>query len=1016
MTHLLTSCLYKKRHALSTFAISLRGKVIPALFLLSFMIVGKACVRTSSPVAGLTSAIALGTGIAVETIPTHDGVVRVRLLSDALVHVETSASLDPAADPRTLVVTPMVAATTFAGPTAVMREETAEGILLRTKALAVSISKADGCVRVDRVSGATLLESVCATDIARPLKGLEFRVPHLRAAYGLGQNFQNPQTSDGDLRGRVLDPGPFGNELRGFSGGANSVNQFPVIHAALEGTDAFAVFLDNPYRQRWDVGTRGWDVRTYGDVLRYFVTAAPDLASNRRAYMALTGTSPVPPRKAFGLWVSEFGYDSWDEIAGVRAGLEAAGIPFDGFVLDLQWFGGSFFGPDARMGTLRFDERPGRFPDAEATVQRFARDGLGLILIEESYVDSRLPEHATLAEKGFLVRNCAVCEPSFLSSNPWWGKGGMLDWSNPEAADWWHDTKREPLVRMGVVGHWTDLGEPEMYDPHGWYYGFSEQRLHAHADVHNLYALLWTAGIRRGYDRNAHARRPFILSRAGTSGIQRTGAALWSGDIGANLGALKAQANAQMQMTFSGVDYYGSDAGGFHRYSLDGDVDALYTQWFAQSAILDLPLRPHAWNTDGSHRTSPAAIGHVPSNRANAVERYRLFPYLYSLAHAASEAGDPIIAPPILAWPDDPELEGLGHEKLVGPSLLAGFVADYAGTARSFYFPNAGWYDFRTGRHAAKGPAWEPAVPAVDARGLFALPLFARDGAIVPLLDAAILDAPADLQGRYGLTMRVFPSRVASTARFTLREDDGTTVAYGRGEVARTRLEATSESGRVGEVIVGETKGRFEGMGTTRPVTLEIALGMKGGAVAGINVGGIELPACGPEVVTALGETREPRARAHTEAPAWRATAPCYVATPAPGTRFVVAWLGDLPRDAATTITLRWRKEADGPRPATRDVLIACDGARTNPGEAIFAVGSHPSLGAWDLARSVRLEPVLYPRWARLVEDFAVGSEVQWKCVKLRATDRALVEWQAGPNGNFRVEDGRFPQPVEGRF
>ena len=77
----------------------------------------------------------------------------------------------------------------------------------------------------------------------------------------------------------------------------------------------------------------------------------------------------------------------------------------------------------------------------------------------------------------------------------------MVDWTNPAAGDYWHDLQRMPLIRDGVSGHWTDLGEPERYDPKASYYGFPELGLHEHRDVANAYNFRWAESIARGYER-----------------------------------------------------------------------------------------------------------------------------------------------------------------------------------------------------------------------------------------------------------------------------------------------------------------------------------------------------------------------------------------------------------------------------------------------------------------------------------------------------------------------------------
>ncbi|RXL52317.1 hypothetical protein EO238_34025, partial [Citrobacter sp. AAK_AS5] len=78
---------------------------------------------------------------------------------------------------------------------------------------------------------------------------------------------------------------------------------------------------------------------------------------------------------------------------------------------------------------------------------------------------------------------------------------------------------------------------------------------------------------------------------------QRHGVAMTSGDIASNLESLATHLNAQLHMSFSGVDYFGSDVGGFLRRGLTGEaLDDLYTRWFATNAWLDVPLRPHTEN------------------------------------------------------------------------------------------------------------------------------------------------------------------------------------------------------------------------------------------------------------------------------------------------------------------------------------------------------------------------------------------------------------------------------------
>ena len=172
----------------------------------------------------------------------------------------------------------------------------------------------------------------------------------------------------------------------------------------------------------------------------------------------------------------------------------------------------------------------------------------------------------------------------------------MIDWTQDKAGDYWHDQKRQPLIEGGVIGHWLDLGEPERYAPKDWVFGVLPDK-HEHKDYHNLYNFKWAQSIAGGYARHSVKRRPFMMARSGAPGIQRFGVSMWSGDIGSNLENLANQMNVQMHMSMSGVDYFGSDIGGFHRGELKGEnLDTVYTQWFADGMMLDVPGRPHTDN------------------------------------------------------------------------------------------------------------------------------------------------------------------------------------------------------------------------------------------------------------------------------------------------------------------------------------------------------------------------------------------------------------------------------------
>ncbi|HWM88361.1 MAG TPA: TIM-barrel domain-containing protein [Kofleriaceae bacterium] len=735
----------------------------------------------------------------------------VEIEQDDRVHFELAAADGAFAPGRPIFTTPMIAPDkASSGPRTLRRS----GRTLITAELSIRVGE-DLCVDLQR-DGARLAR-LCPTvgpDGAR----LAITPPAGAGAYGLGQSCVEPGLTGGDWSGRVRRPASeFGNKMLRFDGGACGDTQFPVLHA-IGRRQHLALFVDDVRAHTWDLRREPWSMVTPGRELRWYVMAGDTPLDLRAGYMSLTGRPPVPPRAAFGLWVSEYGYDDWAELEGVLAGLRRHGFPVDGFVLDLQWFGGiREKSPHTSMGKLAFDTS--HFPDPAGKLADLRGRGVGIMLIEESFVGGALPEHARLAEQGFLAARESG-EPVRLAEPSWWGVGGMIDWSNPAAGDFWHDWKRQPLVALGVVGHWTDLGEPELFDPAARYHGFAGIG-RDHAAVHNLYNLAWAESIARGYRRHRVARRPFILSRSGTAGIQRHGAAMWSGDLGSRFTSLAVQQRNQLHMTMSGVDYYGSDVGGFSRDALGagGDMDELYTRWLIDSAATDVPLRPHTFNLGNTQQTSPDRIGHRPSNLAAVRQRYELVPYLYSLAHRAHRTGEPVFPPLFLHHPDDPAVREIGDQKLIGRDLMVALTAAAGQKQRRVYLPAGTWFDFVSDRSRTSRGEWLERVPLGSGR-MLRLPLFARAGALIPLHAPGVTSTSGLRDGERGpLRVRVYPS--AEPTAFTLFEDDGETTAYLDGAVRETELRQRTGAGHA-QIEIGPARGTYRGAPAARALLLEV--------------------------------------------------------------------------------------------------------------------------------------------------------------------------------------------------
>ena len=909
--------------------------------------------------------------------------VVVEAYSDSIVHIEATANGRTLDVNRPLYTTPMIASPALKNATVTLRQNG-----LSTRDLDVSVDAQSLCVSVVDTTKAMQIVRNCPFNLENDWKGITIESPGFSDVYGLGNYFKNFGTADGNWIGHAWDPGmgTHGNNMHAFGEGAPSYAMFPIMYALGEGTNAYALFLDSVYKQMWSFNSAPWRVEMWGDQIRWYVISGRSVAELRKSYLALTGAPPIPPKKVLGLWVSEFGFENWAEAYKPVVSLRQNGFPLDGLGMDLQWFGGSFFGNGAdtrgsRMGTLEFD--PVKFANFEHEVRHLRKDrGVNLMLIEESYVSSFLGEHRDLNSRGLLAHRCGSSEPTFLSSNPWWGVGGMIDWTNPKAGDYWHDRKRQALYRLCITDHWTDLGEPEMYDASACYYGFPEIGKRGHGDIHNIYNFKWHESILRGYERNKNRLRPYMMARSGTSGIQRFGAGLWSGDLAANMGTMAAHYASQTNMTMSGIDFFSSDIGGFHRNerTLDGDPEELFTQWFANASLFDFPVRPHVNNLSKQYKTSPDAIGHVASNRFNIHQRYALSPYYYSLAYRASRFGEPVVPPMMFAFQADKNVRKMGNQKMIGPFLMGAIVARYGEIDRGVYLPKGKWTNFHTGDVFESQGEMLNRVPTFQ-DGVFRPPLFARAGAILPMMhvDSKTMNVLGRRDGEApstALKVRVYPDETASS--FELYEDDGETIDYKDGKAALTMIRQ-KRTGSTVEVTIEATRGRYAGLPESREAVIEIAL--DGEKAVSVEVGGVQLPAC-----TGLGQSR-----------CWKRK----------DSKRVVVKTGVSPIGVSRTVRVSLANVE-----RMTSVYLVCSNGQTTNRTSVYVSGDVAELGAMDPAKAVKLAPTSYPTWSAVVQ-VPASRTIKWKCLK--KTDQGQVvqtssdsKFTSAPQGYSGLFQGEF--------
>jgi alpha-glucosidase len=663
-----------------------------------------------------------------------------------------------------------------AGPRATI-EETPRTIRVKCGELLLEATRDPFHLRYATLEGQTFLEEVREGGLSWSYwdYALRFELDSSDHFYGLGQTDQRDEPFDFDHRGHRHE---VWNQHS-----PPAVTILPALHS-LRG---YGLLVDNPRRATWDLGYRDPSTFTYeagGGGLQYYVFFGPDLPRLLRTYLELTGFPPMPPRWTLGLLQSRYGYRNRAELEMIARTFREKRLPCDALILDVYWF--------REMGDMAFD--PLDWPEAPEMIARLKQQGFHLMVIEEPYITTRSRNYAEALANGYLARRY---DGSPYTFDFWPGECGLIDFSNPAAREWW-TRKHQPLLEMGVSGWWTDLNEPAKH---------YHDMLHAAGSapmVHNLVAPWIHQSIFEAGQRYTPAARTFILSRSAFAGSQRYGAALWSGDVDMTFAALRMQVAVGLNTGLAGFPVWGSDIGGF---GFAGACSAeLYVRWFEFGAFCPL-FRPHG---DQTEMREPWQFGpEVESICRKYLDlRYRLLPYIYTALHEACTRGTPLMRPLVLAHPHDPAVSNIGDEYLFGAEILVAPITEEKATSRRVYLPAGEWIDFWS-EAAYQGARWIDVAAPLDT-----LPLFIREGAIIPLGPVMQYSSERDLDP---LTIAIYRG---INRTFTLYEDDGETFAYLSGRYAETDIELLEGSGDC-TCLIGERRGGFGSAGL-RTVVLEI--------------------------------------------------------------------------------------------------------------------------------------------------------------------------------------------------
>jgi alpha-D-xyloside xylohydrolase len=541
-----------------------------------------------------------------------------------------------------------------------------------------------------------------------------------------------------------------------------------------------------------------------GKELNYYFIYGKNADDVISGYRTITGKAVILPQWAMGLWQSRERYKTQDEVLNTVKEFRDRKIPLDNIVQDWSYW------KEDQWGSQEFDES--RFPNPVGMINTLHDQYHThfMISVWPKFYEG-IESYKYFDKNGWLYkRNIANRQ------RDWVGKGyfsTFYDTFNPKAREAFWGLMNEKLYTKGVDSWWMDASEPDITSNlnvqsrkdfmNPTYLGSSTQYF-------NAFPLQNAKGIYEGQRGTNPNARVFLLTRSAYPGLQRYATATWSGDIAARWDDMKNQIPAGINFALSGIPYWTMDIGGFaveHRYEQPNEKDLAewreqITRWYQFGSFVPL-FRVHGqFPYREIYNVAPENHPAYQSMLYYDKLRYRLMPYIYSLAGMAYHNDYTLMRGLIMDYGHDEKVKNIADEYLFGTALLINPVYKYGATNRSVYLPKGnGWYNLYDGKYTAGGQTITADAPYDR------IPVYVKEGSIIPFGPEIQYtgEKPAD-----PITLYVYTGK---DTEFTLYEDEGTNYNYEKGAFSTIQL-TYSEAGKT--LTIGNRKGSFTNMISSR--------------------------------------------------------------------------------------------------------------------------------------------------------------------------------------------------------
>ena len=625
--------------------------------------------------------------------------------------------------------------------------------------------------------------------------GWRFTLSEQAAVYGLGEMPRGINKRGWHYITNNTDESRHSEDKLSFYGAHN----FLLVR---DGNTCFGLFVDFPGKVYYDIGYTRHDLFSFHtetpDYDLYLLSGGNENAICRE-FRTLIGRSYIPPRWAFGLAQSRWGYKTEEDVREVARQYKEHDLPLDMICMDIEYM----------QDYADFTVNKERFPDLAKLSADLKAQGIRLVPIIDAGVriDPNDPTCTEGLEKGYF---CKKADGTPFVAAVWPGKAYFADFLRPEVREWFGH-KYKALTDCGIEGFWNDMNEPSLFysperlrtflndmaalrekdnieqeeffprviggamglmnspaDYASFYHEVDGQKVR-HDQVHNLYGGSMTRAAGEAFADLRPGQRTLLYSRSSFIGSHRYGG-IWLGDNNSSWAQLLANIQMMPSVQMCGFLYSGADLCGF-------SSDAL--RWLEFGLLTPL-MRNHS--AVGTRMQEYYRFPEVlPAVRNMIRLRYALLPYLYSEFMKSALENTGYFRPLGFDWPADPEAREVQDQLLLGDGVMLAPVYTQNAAGRHVYLPES----MKLLRLRAVDDYDEEILPAGHHYIRCALDevlLFLRPGHIVPVAQPA--NSTSELDDASLTLWSFLPD--GESAEYRMYRDDGVTTEYEKKEHWKT--------------------------------------------------------------------------------------------------------------------------------------------------------------------------------------------------------------------------------------